>query len=148
MQGQIRSANQEDLQALQEFLMAAGLGTEGLSKETVGYFLLMEDEAGKVTGTLGIEKLAEHGLLRSLVIASGNVEQDLLLLLRQAMQFAAEKQIQQLFLATNKEAVLPFFEILGFRRVERSDLPEELFASPHIQTILTVDNSLFLKFSF
>ena len=42
----IRCANQEDLGKLREFLTMANLGTDGLTEETVEYFLLLEDEDG------------------------------------------------------------------------------------------------------
>lgn len=145
---QIRGAAKEDLPALKQFLLDAGLGIDGLGEETVDYFLLMEDEVGEVVGTLGMEKLAENGLLRSLVVTSSQVQQDLLLLLQQAFQFARDKHITNLFLATNKQSAIPFFQLLGFQVVNRDCLPKELFASEHIQSILTVDNSIFLKFSF
>lgn len=148
MEAQIRCAGSADLQELKNFLTDAGLGIEGLSEETTDYFLLMEDETGKLTGTLGIERLADNGLLRSLVVKPGKAQQDLLLLFQQAFQFAKEKQLTKLFLATNKRSAVPFFEMLGFQAVDHNELPEELLASKHIRTILTVDNSLFLKFSF
>ncbi len=145
---QIRGAAGKDLPAVKQFLLNAGLGIEGLSEETVDHFLIMESEVGQVMGTLGIEKMAENGLLRSLVVTSGQTQQDLLLLVSQACQFAMEKEIARLFLATNKQNAVSFFQLLGFQVVERSSLPEELFTSEHMQSIATVDNSIFLKFSF
>lgn len=148
MQAQIRSAARKDLQRLKRFLVSAGLSIDGLSEETIEYFLMMEDEDGNLYGTLGIEKFAKNGLLRSLVITSGKVEEDLLLLFQQAFQYAREKQITRLFLATNKRNAIPFFQVMGFRMIDQRELPKELAGSPHIQSILTVDNSVFLKFSF
>lgn len=148
MQAQIRSAARKDLQRLKQFLVRAGLSIGGLSEETIEYFLMMEDEEGNLYGTLGIEKFGEKGLLRSLVITSGKVEEDLLLLFQQAFQYAREKQITQLFLATNKQNAIPFFQVMGFRVIDQRELPKDLVDSPHILSILTVDNSVFLKFSF
>ncbi|MDR7078618.1 N-acetylglutamate synthase-like GNAT family acetyltransferase [Neobacillus niacini] len=147
MQALIRCANKEDLGSLREFLTRASLGTEGLTEETVEYFLLLEDEDGTIKGTLGIEALAECGLLRSLVVSPGQAEKDIVLLITQMMQLAKEKGMRSLFLATNKGVALPFFELLGFVMVGRDQLPAELYSLEHIRQVFSVDNSLFLRFS-
>jgi N-acetylglutamate synthase-like GNAT family acetyltransferase len=147
MQALIRSANQGDLGKLREFLSRANLGTDGLTAETVEYFLLLEDEAGAIKGTLGIEAFAEYGLLRSLAISPGLAEKDIYILINQMMQLAKEKGMKSVFLATNKGGALTFFELLGFRRVDKDELPAEFYHSEHIRHVFNVDNSLFLKFS-
>ena len=63
------------------------------------------------------------------------------------MQLAKEKGMRSLFLATNKRVALPFFELLGFVKVGRDQLPAELYSLEHIRQVFSVDNSLFLKFS-
>jgi N-acetylglutamate synthase-like GNAT family acetyltransferase len=147
MQALIRSANQGDLGKLREFLSRANLGTDGLTAETVEYFLLLEDEAGAIKGTLGIEAFAEYGLLRSLAVSPGLAEKDIYILINQMMQLAKEKGMKSVFLATNKGGALTFFELLGFRRVDKDELPAEFYHSEHIRHVFNVDNSLFLKFS-
>jgi len=147
MQALIRSATKEDLNHLQEFLKRAGLGTDGLSEETTQYFLLLEDEDKTLRGTLGIEPFAETGLLRSLVVSPGQAEKDIYLLIQQMMVLAKDKGMKSLFLATNKGTARPFFELLGFKPVDRTELPAEFSHSEHIRHVLNVDNSLFLKFS-
>jgi N-acetylglutamate synthase-like GNAT family acetyltransferase len=143
----IRRANQSDLSILKGFLTEASLGTSGLSEEMVEYFLLLENEDGKLVGTLGIETFGVKGLLRSLVVTPGQAEKDIWLLIGQALQLAKDRGIKELFLATNKMGVLPLFELLGFKKIEEQDLPQELYQSEHVCHILSVDNSLFLKFS-
>ncbi|MEH7180696.1 GNAT family N-acetyltransferase [Neobacillus vireti] len=147
MQGLIRCANKEDLGTLREFLTRANLGSDGLTEGTIEYFLLLEDENGAIKGTLGMEVIEGCGLLRSLVVSPGQAEKDIVLLITQMMQLAKEKGMKSLFLATNKGATVPFFDLLGFEKVERDELPAELYTLEHIKHILNVDNSLFLKFS-
>lgn len=147
MQVLIRCANKEDLGGLREFLTKANLGTDGLTEETVEYFLLLEDEDGRMKGTLGMEVFANCGLLRSLVVSPGQAEKDIVLLITQMMQLAKEKGLRSLFLATNKGVAMPFFELLGFEKVERDQLPAEIYYLEHIRHVINVDNSLFLKFS-
>ncbi|WP_251551771.1 GNAT family N-acetyltransferase [Neobacillus muris] len=142
----IRWARRDDLEGVRDFLTRANLGTEGLNEETAEGFLLMEDESGRLKGILGMEVFEEEGLLRSLVISQGQAEQDLFILMEQMVKLAAEKGLNSLFLATNKHAAIPFFEWIGFQQVEQEELPLELSRSEHIRHLLSVDNSLFLKY--
>jgi amino-acid N-acetyltransferase len=143
----IRRANGRDLAGLKEFLTRAGLGIEGLTEEAAEYFLLLENEDQTWRGTLGIEPHEENGLLRSLVVSPGQVENDIFLLFQQAFLLAKEEKIQHLFLATKKSVAVPLFQMLGFQIVDKDELPEGLTQSAHIEHILNVDNSVFLKYS-
>lgn len=145
METMIRMATEQDLPNLVDFLEKANLGTEGV-KETIEYFLLMEDGSGRLRATIGVEPFGENGLLRSLVITAGMKENEILTLFEQILRLTKEKNISSLFLATNKQTSVPFFEMLGFSTIAEEDLPEDLYQSEHIKNILTVDNSVFLKF--
>ncbi|ETI66530.1 GNAT family N-acetyltransferase [Neobacillus vireti] len=147
MQALIRKADGGDLGHLQEFLSRANLGTDGLTVETIGNFLLLEDEDGALRGTLGMEVIADSGLLRSLVVSPGQAEKEILVLFDQMVQLANEKGLNSLFLATNKGAALALFEMLGFQPIGRGDLPLSFYHLEHIRHVLNVDNSLFLNFS-
>ncbi|WP_040206972.1 GNAT family N-acetyltransferase [Neobacillus jeddahensis] len=147
MQALIRKANKQDLGTLRAFLSRAKLGTEGLTAETVDYFLLLEDEDGTLRGSLGMEAFGECGLLRSLVVSPGQAEKEIFILFDQMVLLAKEKGMKSLYLATNKGVTLPFFELMGFQRMGRGELPPDFYQSEHIRHVLNVDNSLFLKFS-
>ena len=147
MESLIRKAGKEDLGNLREFLERANLGTDGVNEESIGCFLLLEDEEGTLRGTLGMEAYTDFGLLRSLVVTPGQAEKEIFVLFDQMVQMAKEKGMQSLFLATNKGTALPFFELMGFQKIGRGDLPEQFYGSKHIRHVLNVDNSLFLKFS-
>ncbi|EKN66602.1 hypothetical protein BABA_15872 [Neobacillus bataviensis LMG 21833] len=147
MQALIRKANKQDLAGLREFLSRANLGTDGLNDETVDYFLVLENEDGALRGSLGMEAFAENGLLRSLVVSPGQADKEIFLLFDQMVQLAKDRGMKSLFLATNKNAAMPFFELMGFQRIGRGELPVEFYGSEHIRHVLNVDNSLFLKFS-
>lgn len=140
----VRCAQVEDVRKLVNFLEKANLGTDGV-EEAVDYFLLLEDEAGNIQATLGIEPHGPVGLLRSLAITSRASEKELLLIFEQMLLLAKEKQMQSLYLATNKKGSVQFFEMMGFQQVEREKLHEKIFDSAHVQHILTVDNSLFME---
>jgi N-acetylglutamate synthase-like GNAT family acetyltransferase len=139
----VRCAQVEDTNKLISFLEEANLGIDGI-KESIEYFLLMEDEAGKIQATLGIEPLGKQGLLRSLAVTPRASENDLLIIFEQMLKLAKEKELESLYLATNKQSSLSFFSVLGFEKEEEENLPQELFASDHVKHILTVDKSLFM----
>ena len=143
----ILKAGKQDLDRVVVFLLSANLGTDGLTEETVENFLVLQDEAGSIRGSLGIEAYKEYGLLRSLVVSPPQAEKEIFILFNQMLKLAREKGITSLFLATNKSAALSFFEVLGFRKIRREEIPNEFYGSDHIRHILNVDNSVFLKFS-
>ncbi|MFE8701865.1 hypothetical protein ACFYKX_14790 [Cytobacillus sp. FJAT-54145] len=140
----VRCGQVEDINKLVAFLEKAGLSTEGVA-ESIDYFLILEDEQGNINATLGIEPLGNIGLLRSLVMTTKASENELFTIFEQMLLLAREKQIQSLYLATNKAGSLQFFDLMGFVKEEKAQLPEELLHSEHVRHILTVDNSVFMK---
>ncbi|MCL6571901.1 MAG: hypothetical protein K6T88_09495 [Bacillus sp. (in: Bacteria)] len=143
----IRRANIGDLDSIRAFLVKAKLGNDGLTEETIDHFLLIERVDGTLTGTLGMEVFAEFGLLRSLVVTTGQAEQDIIILFNQMLKLAKEKGIKSIFMATNKSVTLPFFDLLGFRKITSEDLPPAFYHSEYMQHVLNVDNSSFFKIS-
>jgi N-acetylglutamate synthase-like GNAT family acetyltransferase len=143
----IRRANIGDLDSIRAFLAKAKLGMDGLTEETIDHFLLIEQVDGTLTGTLGMEVFAEFGLLRSLVVTTGQAKQDIIILFNQMLKLAKEKGIKSIFMATNKSVTLPFFDLLGFRKITREELPPAFYHSEYMQHVLNVDNSSFFKIS-
>ena len=139
----IRCAQAEDIARLELFLEEAGLSKDGV-KESIEYFLLMENHLGEIKATLGIEPLGKVGLLRSLAMRPDRTEKDLFLLFEQILILARDRQINTLYLASNKKNSLEIFNLLGFTEEIIESLPVELFQSKHVKHILTVDNSFFL----
>ncbi|GLB59073.1 hypothetical protein [Cytobacillus sp. NCCP-133] len=144
--GVVRCAKLKDAERLTAFLEAANLSADGI-KESIGYFLIMENDSGDIKATLGIEPLGEVGLLRSLVMSASASEKDLFILFEQILMLARDRDLHSLYLASNKRNSLEFFHLLGFKKEDRKELPEVLFESEHVKHILTVDNSFFLKLS-
>lgn len=142
----IRCAEKEDITRLELFLEEAGLSKDGV-QASIEYFLLMESQLGDIKATLGIEPLGKVGLLRSLAMRPDRTEKDLFLLFEQIFILARDRQLNTLYLASNKKSSLEIFRIIGFTEEIIENLPEELFQSEHVKHILTVDNSFFLKLS-
>lgn len=147
MNSVIRCAEAGDTQDLVAFLKQAGLNTDGVA-ETIDCFLIMEDEMGRIEATIGMEPFGYIGLLRSLVMTAQASEKDLFLLFEQMFLLARDKGMEDIFMATNKLGAMKLVELLGFQQVNKTDLPNVLCQSEHVQHILTVDNSVFLKLTF
>lgn len=143
MESLVRCAEALDKRRLLSFLTEAKLETAGV-EEFIDYFLILENDDGSIRATMGIEPLGGIGLLRSLVMTNRTSEKDILVMFEQMLVLAKDKHLQSLYLATNKETSLPFFSTLGFVKMEKGDLPEEISLSTHGKHLLTVDNSVFL----
>lgn len=140
----VRGGRIEDVDKLNDFLSDAEVGTEGI-EEFIEYFLILEDQEGRIQATLGIEPFGDHGLLRSLVMSPRLKEHDLLIMIEQIFRLAKERNLSSVYLATNKTKSLDFFSIMGFQKEEREQLPRELLQSKHVEHILSVDNSVFMR---
>ena len=109
----VRIASFEDIDILKAFLEKAKLNTKGIN-EMIDSFLIMEDEDGQLKATIGMEQFGVSGLLRSLVVTASTSENDLLSLFREMFLLAKNKEINDLYLATNK---LGCHEICGSVRI-------------------------------
>ncbi len=144
MTWKIRSANMEDVPKLEAFLIEAGVSAEGLH-ESIENFSLMENTNGELKACLGVEPVEKAGLLRSFVVSPEIAQPDLLLLFKRAFLTAKSKELQALYLVTNKMSAVSFFSSMGFEMVTQSELPETLLEKNHIKHVLTVDNSAIMK---
>lgn len=142
----IRIATFEDIDILKSFLDKAKLNTKGIN-EMIDTFLIMEDEEGQMKATIGMEPFGESGLLRSLVVTANTSENDLLYLFKEMFLLAKNKEIKDLYLATNKLGPMKFVGVLGFQPVDKDQIPIAFLSSEHVKHILNVDNSVFLKHS-
>ena len=142
----VRIATFGDIDILKTFLEKAKLNTKGIN-EMIDSFLIMEDEDGQLKATIGMEQFGASGLLRSLVVTASTSENDLLSLFREMFLLAKNKEIKDLYLATNKLGAMKFVEVLGFEPVDKDHIPMAFSSSEHVKHILTVDNSVFLKHS-
>lgn len=144
---EIRVANENDINRLKDFLGQANINADGVDT-IVDNFILMEDAKGNLVATLGIERLMKDGLLRSLVISPKLDQTQILSLFKGITTLAKEKELENLYLATNKSASVEFFTMLGFGKIEVEELPDHLKESQHLQYLLEdVDNSIFMKSS-
>ena len=116
-----------------EALAAEGLPTADLGDPGSGFFEF-RDCGGALIGFAGLQQLDDVALLRSLVVlpearaqANGTAIADWL------VAEAARRGVSALFLLTNSAA--PFFEKLGFRRVDRSEAPAAIASTAQFTSL-------------
>lgn len=139
----IRQAETGDLERIAAFLTKAEVTVEGL-QEWLEYFLLMETEADQtLTGTIGIEPFGEIGLLRSMVLSKGTVE-DILFLIQQALKLAKDKDLETIYCKVHNPHSMQLFHLLGFQAIEDENIPAILKESNTVKSVFTVDKSHFM----
>jgi amino-acid N-acetyltransferase len=105
-------------------LSSQGLPVSDLTEARLDHFFFAGDD-GSPTGLVGLEIYETVALLRSLVVAESARTHGLgSALTRYAEQFAVSKKIRSIYLLTTTAE--PFFERLGYRRVDRAQAPASI----------------------
>jgi HAD superfamily hydrolase (TIGR01457 family) len=133
-----RATSASDVAPLEELLASAGLSTEGV-EDRLAWTVVSPDEIvggqdpGGLAATACVEKVGELGLLRSVAVRP-DLRGDGLgaLAVARAARGARRRGLDHLWLFT--ETAEPFFARLGFRRVDRDALPEEVRRSRQAQS--------------
>ena len=116
----VREARPSDAGALAVCLRQAGLPADDLDPDLGGFLLALDGE--RVVGGVGVEAYGTDGLLRSLVVAPAVRGRGLgTRLVAAAERRARERGLDSLTLLTTTAA--PFFEALGYVRLDRADAP-------------------------
>ena len=136
----VRTANRNDVQMVEKFLGQANISAVGL-EDSIEDFLVVENEEGKIEGTLGIERHGKYALLRSLVISPSFQQHHILQLFEQAQIYAKKREVEKLFLFTNKANFASFFELLGFVPQKTEEVPAEIEQSPYVKETFTLSES-------
>jgi len=144
MQKSVRQAAQGDLEKIKSFLSKTAVDTKDMEK-WLSYYLLVEDKAGELIGTIGIEPFERVGLLRSLVISNATAE-DILYLLQQTIQLAKERQLESLYCMINNKSAIHLFSLLGFQPIRKENMPEEIKKSKAVLNISTVNNLQYMHY--
>lgn len=142
----IRMAGLEDVGRLRAFLEKAGLSPDGV-EENVDNFLVMENDSNDIIAALGIERVERAGLLRSLAIAASIDQAAILALFRNAFILAAKKELQSLYLVTNRKGSLQLFSLMGFEVIEKARLPEFMGISRHFTQSVEREDAVVMRIS-
>lgn len=126
------AAEPRDMPLIAEALAAEGLATADLPGRIE--FFVFREPGGGVVGFAGLEPFGAAALLRSLVVlppararAQGSA------IVAWMAEEARRRGVAELFLLTIGAA--PFFEKLGFRRIERGAVPAAVAASAEFTTL-------------
>ena len=129
----IREAAAHDLNRVHTLLAAASLPVEGVTDFFPANYAVGEREQ-EIVAAIGVESYGKHGLLRSAVVADAargtGIGSELT---RERLQWSKRQGLSDVYLLTTTAA--PFFEKLGFTRVERSQVPAEVAAAPEFASI-------------
>jgi HAD superfamily hydrolase (TIGR01457 family) len=121
--GRFRSANADDAPGIEQLVSASGLNVAG-TEQRLPTTIVCGDN-GPLTATACVEDFGSAGLLRSVAVRDDLRGQGLgLLVVTAALHEARRRRIHDVALFT--ETAAPFFERLGFRRIDRSELPTSI----------------------
>jgi N-acetylglutamate synthase-like GNAT family acetyltransferase len=142
MEETIRKAEKKDIKRLESFLVEANLSAEGVA-DTIEYYSLLETKSGALRACIGIEPVNGVGMLRSFVVSEGTSQVQILMLFDRVIRIAEGNKLKALYLATNKESAVSFFNKIGFNTVK--DVPTVLYNHPHFEQVSSVDNSIIME---
>lgn len=129
----IRKATAADRDAILSLLQDASLPTQDLKDTDAVQFWVAADH-DRVVGVVGLERYAETGLLRSLVVAREARKRGIGLALVQAIENeAADEGLRQLVLLT--QTAQPFFERIGYSVIARDAAPDEVRQSAEFRSV-------------
>ncbi len=119
-----RLSETPDLGRIRELLSAADLPVDDLDEGKV-IFVVAMNEKNEIIGCIGVEKLGEEGLLRSMAVdiayrGKGIAHE----LLRRLLSFSCQSGIHTIHLLTTTAE--KFFDRAGFLLVSRSEAPDSI----------------------
>ncbi len=130
----IEAAEVQDLAAVQALLRGSQLPYVDLTEAHMADFLVARDADGSVKGSIGLERYASAGLLRSLVVDSSIRRAGVGQALLQSLQVhAAATGIERLYLLTT--TATSFFKARGFCSLPRADAPADLKLSAEFTSL-------------
>ncbi|PAD17460.1 hypothetical protein [Shouchella clausii] len=100
--------------------------------------IVVENDAGELIATVGLEKATIYGLLRTMVMDSAKMSSSALVeFIQMALAYAQTEGVETVFAASQGNATL--FELLGFKRQETDAIPNEIKEMEHYQTVVGQD---------
>lgn len=122
----VRAATAADLPAIEQLLLAANLPLDGV-REALPTFLVA-DARGDIVGVAGLELCGDNALLRSVAVRPDWRSRGLgRRLVSESIANAEYRRIHSLYLLTTTAE--QYFATLGFRKIERSHVPDDVRAT-------------------
>ncbi|MBM7840636.1 N-acetylglutamate synthase-like GNAT family acetyltransferase [Alkalihalobacillus xiaoxiensis] len=133
----VRKMEQTDLLAIQHLFARVGAQTQ---IEDNCSFVVVENAAGSIVGTVGLEKSGDVGLLRTMVIDSEKTHSMAAIeFIQLALAFAHTEGVKRVFALSSGKAEL--FEPLGFEQFSVTSIPHEIQQMDHFQAIMKEDQA-------
>ncbi len=133
----LRAARPEDLPAITDLLATAGLPLQGVA-EWLSRFVVAEHD-GTIAGVAGLEVYGTDGLLRSVAVAEAWRGRGLGgALTAEALASARADGLRAVYLLT--ETAEHYFPRLGFRRIERGEVPDPVTQSVEFRELCPVSS--------
>lgn len=128
----VERARAEDLAAVLALLADAKLPDAGVTEHFPAAFVVARGEDGTLLGVSGVERYGGDGLLRSVAVYPKARGTGIgWRLAKAAIGLARESGIGSLYLLTTTAE--GYFPRLGFRRIERAEIPASLAASEEMR---------------
>ena len=128
----IRASTRADDPALRAFLEAAGLPAADV--ETGRQEYLLAEENGRLVGTIGLERVGQYALSRSLAVAPERRGLGLGARLDQAaVELARARGVRALYLLTTTAE--DYASRRGYQRIPRSEVPAAILALPQFKAL-------------
>jgi len=132
-------ASSEDLEAVVDLLRECGLPHEDIHKHLSGLIVAKHD--GRLIGTIALEAYNDVGLLRSLAVVSDQRNRGLgRALYWRIVADAQLRGVTTLYLLTTTAS--EYFSKLGFRVLDRSEVPPEIAATEEFSSLCPSNYSL------
>ncbi len=139
----LRPAGSDDLEAVMDLLKDCGLHIEGVEEHIVGGYVVAEQE-DEIIGVCGVETYGSCGLMRSLAVSppwrGGSTGRRLV---ENRTAWARAEGIRALYLLTIDAD--GYFDRLGFRRIRRDDVPDEIRDSLEFSSLCPVTAVVMVK---
>ncbi|MGE8080377.1 GNAT family N-acetyltransferase [Peribacillus loiseleuriae] len=131
-----------DIPELARFLSEANVGEVDLQKQ-YQYFVVAKDDEGEILGTIGLIPVENSGLLRSFVISPAFPAEKISELVQYMLLVAKSRELSSIYLVTEKQSSLAFFEAFGFERKE--NIAQGIKSSPHVEKLIQQENWWFMQ---
>lgn len=138
----IEPAAAEDYSSVCALLESEQLPISDLRKDMEHFFLAIVGDTA--AGSIGLDPYGASGLLRSMVVLPAFRNMGIAAHLVETLELHAKQQsIKELYLITNTAE--QFFSKMGFRKIQREQLPENVAASAEFNGLCPRSSSIMKK---
>lgn len=138
----IEPAAAEDFPSVCALLESEHLPVSDLRQDMQHFFLAIVGDT--IAGSIGLDPYGPSGLLRSIVVLPAFRNMGIAAHLVETLEMHAKQQsIKQLFLITNTAEL--FFSKMGFTKIQRDQLPENVAASAEFNGLCPASSSIMRK---